>query len=410
MSWQTEPVTLLHIELSTFCNAACPLCLRYYNSSTIVRPDLNQTSISLEQFKKYFTVEFISNLKRIIYCGTMGDPLMARDCYDIVKYVHELNPSCQQTFHTNGGLRDNKFWSKMGQLFTKPNMKLVFSIDGLEDTNHLYRRNVDWSKLIDNAQTFIDNGGRAYWEYLIFDHNDHQVNVAREMAYTMGFTDFTYKRPTGFESKDGLYKPREVFDDKGQLLYQIYPTKKPEYNGGTKIKINSLLDSIINDEKYSVDLGLINEVRQLGYFPQVQQRLDTFTSARARELGGYKDELDNRKVKCNSLCQKDGHEIYVNAEGMVYPCCFVGTRYDARLISFVDDQLKVAFTPFRDSLNLNIQNIDAILKSGIFEKIFVDSWNKPGIENGKMAICAETCGGNSWFDLLYINNKEKSNG
>lgn len=410
MSWQTEPVTLLHIELSTFCNAACPLCLRYYNSSTIVRPDLNQTSISLEQFKKYFTVEFLSNLKRVIYCGTMGDPMMARDCYDIVKYVHEINPKCQQTFHTNGGLRDNKFWAKMGQLFTEPNMKLVFSIDGLEDTNHLYRRNVNWTKLINNAQTFIDNGGRAHWEYLIFDHNDHQVEEARQLAKTMGFTEFVYKRPTGFESREGLYKPREVFDDRGDLLYQIYPTKKPEYNGGNKIKINSLLDSIMNDEKYSVDLGLIDEVKQLGYFPQIQQRLETFSSDRVRELGSYKDELNKREVKCNSLCQKDGHEIYVNAEGIVYPCCFVGTRYDARLVSFVDDQLKIAFTPFKESLDLNIQNIDTILKSGVFEKIFVESWSKPGIENGKMAICAETCSSNSWFDLLYINNKEKSNG
>jgi hypothetical protein len=41
-------------------------------------------------------------------------------------------------------------------------------------------------------------------------------------------------------------------------------------------------------------------------------------------------------------------------------CCFVEIKFDARLVSFVDDQLKIAFTPFRDSLDLNIQNIDAI--------------------------------------------------
>ena len=402
MSWQTEPVTLLHIELSTHCNAACPLCMRYYNSSTIVRPDLNLTSISLEQFKKYFTATFLSTLKRIIYCGTMGDPLMAKDCYDIIQYVNEINPNCQQTFHTNGGIREKIFWSKMGELFSKPNMKLIFSIDGLEDTNHIYRRNVVWSKLINNADTFIKAGGQATWEYLVFDHNDHQVELAKELSVAMGFVAFSSKRPTGFDSKNGEFKPREVFDAEGNQLYQIYPTKKLKYNSGKKVKINSLLNSIMNDEKYSVNLNLIKEVKQLGYFPIIKDRLDTFEYSRVNELGSYKNELDKKEINCHSLHQKEGHEIYVNAEGMVYPCCFVGTRYDARLVSFIDDQIKISMEPYRDSLNLNIQNIELILKSGVFEEIFSKSWAIDSIEHGKMAICAETCNKDSWLNMLYI--------
>lgn len=402
MSWQTEPVTLLHIELSTHCNAACPLCMRYYNSSTIVRPDLNLTSISLEQFKKYFTATFLSTLKRIMYCGTMGDPLMAKDCYDIIQYVNEINPNCQQTFHTNGGIREKIFWSKMGELFSKPNMKLIFSIDGLEDTNHIYRRNVVWSKLINNADTFIKAGGQATWEYLVFDHNDHQVELAKELSVAMGFVAFLSKRPTGFESKNGEFKPREVFDGAGNQLYQIYPTKKLKYNSGKKVKINSLLNSIMNDEKYSVDLNLIKEVKQLGYFPIIKDRLDTFEYSRVNELGSYKNELDKKEINCHSLHQKEGHEIYVNAEGMVYPCCFVGTRHDARLASFTDDQIKISMEPYRDSLNLNIQNIELILRSGVFEEIFSKSWAIDSIEHGKMAICAETCNKDSWLNMLYI--------
>lgn len=410
MSWKNEPVTLLHIELSTHCNAACPLCLRYYNSSTIVRPDLDLSSISLEQFKNYFTVNFLSQLRRIIYCGTMGDPIMAKDCYDIIKYVQSINPNCQQTFHTNGGARDNKFWANMGQLFSQPNMKVIFSIDGLQDTNHIYRRNVDWNKLINNVKTFIDNGGSAEWEYLIFDHNDHEIDSAEALSRELGFKKFVAKRPTGFESKDGSFKPREVFDANGKLLYQIYPTKKPQYNSGRKIKINSLIDSILNDEKYSVDLDLVKEVKQIGYFPIIKDRLDSFNHERANELGSYKLELDKKEIKCHSLHQKDGHEIYVNAQGIVYPCCFVGTRHDARLVSFVDDQIKISIAPFKDSLDLNLQNIDAIITSGVFEKIFVESWSKPGLEQGKMAICAETCSNNSWLNMLYIKDQEKKYG
>jgi hypothetical protein len=58
--------------------------------------------------------------------------------------------------------------------------------------------------------------------------------------------------------------------------------------------------------------------------------------------------------------------------------------------------------PFRDSLNLNIQNIESILKSGVFEEIFSKSWAIESIEHGKMAICAETCNKDSWLNMLYI--------
>jgi MoaA/NifB/PqqE/SkfB family radical SAM enzyme len=408
MSWQTEPVTLLHIELSTHCNAACPLCLRFYNSSDIVRPDLNLTSVSLEKFKQYFPVDFLKQLKRIIFCGTMGDPAMAKDCYGIVKYVNELNPSCQQTFHTNGGARDVKFWTKMGKLFNKPNMKLIFSIDGLEDTNHIYRRNVVWDKLIANVNAFITAGGAATWEYLIFGHNDHQVEQAQALADKLGFKKFSSKRPTGFETRNGLFKPKEVYDKQGNLLYQIYPTKKAKYNGGKEVRIHSLLDSILNDEKAAPDPELAAEVKKIGYFPIIKDRIDSFTPDRVKELGAYKDELEAKQIRCHSLHQKDGHEIYVNAEGIVYPCCFIGTRYDARLVSFVDDQIKIAIQPFIDSMDLNIQDINAIIKSGVFERIFVDSWSKPTLALGKMAICAETCSNNSWLDLLYVNEKNKN--
>jgi hypothetical protein len=265
---------------------------------------------------------------------------------------------------------------------------------------------VVWTKLIKNAETFINAGGNATWEYLIFDHNDHQVEQARQLSIDMGFVAFSAKRPTGFESKNGQFKPREVFDAEGNQLYQIYPTKKPEYNSGKKVKITSMLDSIMNDEKYNVDLNLVKDVKELGYFPIIKDRLDTFEYSRVKELGNYKNELDKKEIKCNSLSQQEGHEIYVNAEGMVYPCCFIGTRYDARLVSFIDDQIKVTIEPYRDSLNLNIQNIDAIMQSGVFEELFVKSWAKDSIEHGKMAICAETCSKDSWLNLLYIKQEK----
>jgi hypothetical protein len=95
--------------------------------------------------------------------------------------------------NTNGGVRDAEWWRELASILNQPNDYVVFSIDGLEDTNHIYRRDVNWKTLINNAQSFIDAGGSAHWDMLIYRHNQHQVGDAEELARRMGFTWFRSK-------------------------------------------------------------------------------------------------------------------------------------------------------------------------------------------------------------------------
>ena len=69
----------------------------------------------------------------------------------------------------------------------------MFSIDGLEDTNAKYRVNVNWTKLINNAQAFINAGGSAHWDMLVYRHNQHQVDQCEQLARDMGFKWFRAK-------------------------------------------------------------------------------------------------------------------------------------------------------------------------------------------------------------------------
>ena len=89
---------------------------------------------------------------------------------------------------------------------------MVFSIDGLEDTNHVYRKNSNWNKLIKNATAFIDAGGHAHWDMLVYAHNQHQVNQCEQLAQSLGFTWFrakVSKRPyiNGLEFPIGWQDP-----------------------------------------------------------------------------------------------------------------------------------------------------------------------------------------------------------
>ena len=97
--------------------------------------------------------------------------------------------------HTNGGMNGPKFFAELAEClkdFPFPT-HVVFSIDGLEDTNHLYRRNVQWHKVMENAKSFIDAGGLARWRMIVFEHNAHQVEECERLAFSMGFKKFDIK-------------------------------------------------------------------------------------------------------------------------------------------------------------------------------------------------------------------------
>ena len=45
-----------------------------------------------------------------------------------------------------------------------------------------------------NVKSFIQAGGEAHWEFLVFKHNEHQVEEARNLAREMGFKEFYLKK------------------------------------------------------------------------------------------------------------------------------------------------------------------------------------------------------------------------
>ena len=50
----------------------------------------------------------------------------------------------------------------------------------------------------DDMKSFIGAGGAAQWEYLVFKHNQHQVDDAKKLAIELGFKGFYAKEPLGF--------------------------------------------------------------------------------------------------------------------------------------------------------------------------------------------------------------------
>ncbi len=191
MSWfEIEDLQHLEIELTSHCNARCPMCSRqilgtYNENPKLTKKHLPKTSVLalIPQLAKCRNVE-------VGFIGAFGDPLMHPDLLDLTEaFCKESNINV--LIETNGAIRSQKFWANLGQLSKESgNLKLTFSIDGLEKTNAIYRANTDFQKIMQNSQTYIDHGGWASWKFICFKHNQHEVDIARRRAQHMGFKKF----------------------------------------------------------------------------------------------------------------------------------------------------------------------------------------------------------------------------
>lgn len=176
----------LQIELTTFCNADCPSCERrnytIENDAIYVKP-LNNSEISLKNIKEWLPLDKFHSLREIHFCGNVDEPTLHNELISICKYLKDFDV----WISTNGGTKNRLFWTELAKL---KNVLVIFGIDGLEDTNHLYRQNVKWKKLEDNYTTFIREGGNAAWQFIVFEHNKHQIDICRDLSVREGFKWF----------------------------------------------------------------------------------------------------------------------------------------------------------------------------------------------------------------------------
>ena len=142
---------------------------------------------------KVIDADRIAELDKMFMCGDYGDPAAGRHTLNIYRMFRKLNKQIVLGMNTNGALRSTSWWQELANILNQPRDYVVFSIDGLEDTNHIYRRGVKWSRLMQNAAAFIAAGGSAHWDMLVYRHNQHQVDECEQLARDMGFTWFRAK-------------------------------------------------------------------------------------------------------------------------------------------------------------------------------------------------------------------------
>lgn len=333
----------IHLELSTLCNAACPQCPRFHANSPIVRKNLVQTSVSLAQIQQWFPRSLVRNLTEVMLCGTHGDPMMAPDVLEISQYFLEANPELDLIIHTNGGMRVPEFWSEFGQLLASyKNARVMFGIDGLETTNHRYRRRVVWTRLISNIRAYTAAGARAQWVFTEFQHNHHQITEARELSETLGM-EYFMTRPSWGLGTDSAPQSMLVRNNEGDIIEWLDRPQLKQEPSRTAPPFQPQRST---------------EPRQLRYPGSAAQ------------------------VKCRAASAPQQRQIYVSVQGEVMPCCYWATEWASEFDHPRAQDVRARYSPVRDQLNLNLRGLAEILDAKVLDQITAQQWLKD---------CSQTC-------------------
>ena len=332
----------LHIELTSRCQAKCPMCARNYHSGQ-ENPNLPLDEISIEDFIQIVDVNTLIQLEHIYFCGNYGDPIISNDLIPIIEYCKSKNKNIKLSIHTNGSARSASWWKKLARALPD-NHCVHFALDGLEDTHHLYRIGTDFNKIIENAKTFIKSGGKAEWVFLSFKHNEHQIEIARELAKNLGFIKFSNKATSRFLEKPWL----DVIDQNGDVLYKL--------ESPTEHKMTFIHPEIVKSYKKVVESAVIN---------------------------------------CKIIQDKS---LYIDAFKNLWPCCWIGAlpylySNSTDLIHTYQTDQSAVINELVDSIggydaiDLKKRPLQEILENKQWANIWKEYWSQK-----KLATCAKTCG------------------
>lgn len=356
-------IRVVHLEPTSKCNASCPMCLRTVLGGKI-NPHLPITELSLEDARKIFPANFIPQLNRMYMCGNYGDPVMAVDTLEIFKYFRAHNPDMHLEMFTNGSARPESWWRELAGIVTQ----CRFGLDGLGDTNAIYRRGTKWNLIERNMKAFIEAGGRAVWDFIVFKHNEHQVEVARAFAKQIGFHKFNVKKTGRFFSnnKAAVKDCQEVCDSQGNVEYSLEPPENPLYKNSALQKESELVE----------------------------------------RFGSMKSFFEQTPIDCKVITDKS---IYVTAEGHVFPCCWTANQlypwYFEKKGSPIWKMLD-ALPDGLDSLSAKKYSLTEIVEGGFFQRSLPESWSKKSVKEGRLFVCGKTCGkGFDAFNAQFMENK-----
>jgi len=336
----------VELEITSDCNAACPGCARTLNKDL-----LQIQSFTFEDLKRIFPADDYTGVI-FKFCGVLGDPIVNPDCLKMVEWLVYNGGYCE--ISTNGGYNTADWWRRLGQLAsTYPGrVHIHFCIDGHKETNHIYRVNTKWKIVERNIAAFAETAPdqHATWIYIVFDHNEHEIDVAKQHAEQVGFMFATRT-----SMRNNYYQWIAQVGKKNQKIEKrITTTGTKEHS---KKEVVQEIDNFIKDYKQ-----------------------DKISNDKKQEM------LDS--IVCKYIHES---EIFIASDLTLWPCCFL---WDSAFKN--KEGIKDKLNQFDPNWNnLAYRTIDEILQHKWYKEILAASWEP--VHPLHFTRCIRTCAKNKAY-------------
>ncbi len=194
---------LFVFEVTNVCNLNCPFCL----TGKGISGGRDVKHMSFEEAKEI--IDQVGDYIYLLQLYTWGEPLINKDIYRIVDYAKSKN--IYVMLSTNATV-----------MTTKNNERLVDSgIDyimvavdgGSSETYKKYRVGGEYEKVLANIKNLLEVRRKKAashpfieWQFIVFRHNEHEVEKTERMAYELGINKFT---PLPAYVEDETWLPKE---------------------------------------------------------------------------------------------------------------------------------------------------------------------------------------------------------
>lgn len=322
-------INYLELELTSRCNASCSVCPRYLNGE--LNPNLQTSDITLYDLKNNIEDYIWEQIQTVVLKGTVGDAGSSPELENILHFLDSKN--LMISLHTNGETKTNNWWSNIGSGVT--NLKTRFCIDGISQDTHYQYRKTNFQKVLSNARSFIDAGGNAEWFYIIFKHNQNEVDIASRLAKDLGFQSFTAIYSDRYDMSDNTQKPDNFHSNLEHVSWSLPTNKSIQWNR--------------------------NEIKVENFYSNNEIKIDC----------------------CPNIRDKS---IYIASDGVVWPCCYYGSSNLTK-----DDLFWKIFKNKAIDNNVSCVNIKHRVLSEILKDPVWEWWNNY-VNKYNPKKCQQYCG------------------
>jgi MoaA/NifB/PqqE/SkfB family radical SAM enzyme len=164
----------VNIDITYRCPLECPFCQRQQEG---IKEKLSRSSdLSIQDYTK--VVKFF---KDINFCGQISDPIYHPQFLEMIKFSNNYKSKTFQV-HTNGTRKRIDWWE---EIFNNTDGKVVwfFGLDGTDqETASLYRVNTKFDEVMQVMKLGVRLGKTICWQFIVFKHNEHQIQEATQIA------------------------------------------------------------------------------------------------------------------------------------------------------------------------------------------------------------------------------------